>query len=372
MGLRECSTGMEPYAIVDGYGSMYVDSTIVGYYCDDSMTVGIMCVEDLNLAAVTWTQRANVQCSSGAMATFDSRQEAEAACASDTSCVGIYDESCDDSGEWKTCDAGVGLQDSPSSCVYEYDDYEAREDSDGDDLPNSEEGRDDADGDGLPNYLDADSDGDGIADAVEGSDDVDGDGLPNYLDSDSDGDGIFDAVESGVAEIIDGSLTWKVDSTTWDGGYGGCETYYPGHDNHDYCVDDGADVHCPVACPAGGWDLDGDGLLNYLDADRDGDGIPDADEATPEEVLQYDWGDRTWLLGNPGESCSATCSSSGLVCSEGDWGVHHGTTLSTAMQTIEGAGSSMALNYTVPESGWEGLPAVFEVEYSASDGSQLE
>jgi hypothetical protein len=42
------------------------------------------------------------------------------------------------------------------------------------------------------------------------------------------------------------------------------------------------------------------------------------------------------------------------------------------MQTIEGAGSSMALNYTVPKSGWEGLPAVFEVEYSASDGSQLE
>jgi hypothetical protein len=41
------------------------------------------------------------------------------------------------------------------------------------------------------------------------------------------------------------------------------------------------------------------------------------------------------------------------------------------MQTIEGAGSSMALNYTVPESGWEGLPAVFELEYS-SDGSQLE
>jgi hypothetical protein len=36
------------------------------------------------------------------------------------------------------------------------------------------------------------------------------------------------------------------------------------------------------------------------------------------------------LPGNPGESCSATCSSSGLVCSEGDWGVHHGTTLSTA------------------------------------------
>ena len=33
------------------------------------------------------------------------------------------------------------------------------------------------------------------------------------------------------------------------------------------------------------------------------------------------------------------------------------------MQTIEGAGSSMALNYTVPKSGWEGLPAVFELEY---------
>ena len=40
--------------------------------------------------------------------------------------------------------------------------------------------------------------------------------------------------------------------------------------------------------------------------------------------------------------------------------------------SISGVGSSMALNYTFPESGWEGLPAVIEVEFSASDGSQLE
>jgi hypothetical protein len=44
------------------------------------------------------------------------------------------------------------------------------------------------------------------------------------------------------------SLDGEGDNPYWDGGWGGCETYAQGEQNHQYCIDDGADVACPVAC----------------------------------------------------------------------------------------------------------------------------
>ena len=71
----------------------------------------------------------------------------------------------------------------------------AKEDTDGDGIPDLIEGSDDADGDGVPNDEDDDSDGDGIPDSIEGYDDADLDGAPSFLDDDSDNDGVSDALE---------------------------------------------------------------------------------------------------------------------------------------------------------------------------------
>ena len=55
-------------------------------------------------------------------------------------------------------------------------------DSDGDEIPDSQEGVKDVDNDGVPNYRDTDADGDGIPDVEEGTVDSDGDGIPDYVD----------------------------------------------------------------------------------------------------------------------------------------------------------------------------------------------
>ena len=158
----------------------------------------------------------------------------------------------------------------------------ALEDTDGDGDPRN----DDDDGDGDPNYLDAaapgDSDGDGVDDKVdvdldndgltngdEGSGDPDHDGLPNFADLDSDGDGLPDISESGRG-------SWDAD----------------GDGRIDVLIDtDGDGFHDePFTLPEGpseGFDLDLDGLVPALDADSDGDGIPDLHEVHP------------WTLGPP-------------------------------------------------------------------------
>jgi len=111
----------------------------------------------------------------------------------------------------------------------------------------------DTDNDTVPNLIDVDDDGDGIDDALEGSGDVDGDGIPNSLDLDSDGDGISDTLEAGGA---DANLDGRLD---------GCPP-----------------VQANGRCQSGGLttprSTDGDGRPDFLDADSDDDGIPDARE----------------------------------------------------------------------------------------------
>ncbi|MBL8919942.1 MAG: hypothetical protein JNJ54_13835 [Myxococcaceae bacterium] len=111
----------------------------------------------------------------------------------------------------------------------------------------------DTDLDTVPNLIDVDDDGDGLDDAVEGSGDVDGDGIPNALDLDSDGDGITDTLEAGGA---DGNVNGRLD---------GCPP-----------------VQANGRCQSGGIttprSTDGDGRPDFLDADSDDDGVPDARE----------------------------------------------------------------------------------------------
>ena len=44
--------------------------------------------------------------------------EAREACEADAACLSIYDQSCDGSGQWRTCRSASGLSSSSGSCLY--------------------------------------------------------------------------------------------------------------------------------------------------------------------------------------------------------------------------------------------------------------
>ena len=62
---------------------------------------------------------ANKHCSSNKASevAYSTRSEAEAACQSNAGCTGIYDESCDNSGNWFQCNAAAYAT-SGSSCIF--------------------------------------------------------------------------------------------------------------------------------------------------------------------------------------------------------------------------------------------------------------
>lgn len=123
--------------------------------------------------------------------------------------------------------------------------------------PSSVDPFSDADNDGIPNVYDAtsgtvvawvDSDGDGINDNY----DTDKDGKINELDIDSDNDGITDNVEA------QSTSSYKVPSDV------------------DANADGLNDVYGTLGLTP--YDLDGDGVPDYLDTDTDNDGVPDRNE----------------------------------------------------------------------------------------------
>jgi uncharacterized repeat protein (TIGR01451 family)/MYXO-CTERM domain-containing protein len=148
---------------------------------------------------------------------------------------------------------------------------------------------DDVDGDGKLNWLDTDADGDGVDDGTEGRGDDDKDGIPNYLDPvvgvdsdndglsddqekelgtdpnnpDSDGDGILDGKEAPGGQPIDTDGDGKIDALDTDDDGDGILTKDEIADTKNSSVSD---------------DVDGDGKLNWLDTDADGDGKSDTDE----------------------------------------------------------------------------------------------
>ncbi|MCB9689514.1 MAG: hypothetical protein H6735_31040 [Alphaproteobacteria bacterium] len=151
-------------------------------------------------------------------------------------------------------------------------------DDDGDGLPTDIEGSRDSDcaagtnipqPDGLPAHVDTDSDGDGIPDAREGTNDKDHDGVPNYVDcdksgwpGDADNDGILDRDEAALCDQL---------------GLAGCPDtliYDPDAD-HDLVLD-GVELGPNLALPL---DTDGDGIVDLLDSDDDGDGLLTRNEA---------------------------------------------------------------------------------------------
>ncbi len=128
-------------------------------------------------------------------------------------------------------------------------------------------GENDTDGDGVPDTSDADADNDGIPNADEGTGDLDGDGVPNALDLDADGDGVPDVVEAGWVALDadgDGRVDGHADADA-DGLL----------DSVDADPADASVILSAATLP----DTDGDGALDALDLDADGDGIPDCTEA---------------------------------------------------------------------------------------------
>lgn len=192
----------------------------------------------------------------------------------------------------------------------------------------------DADGDGLPDYLDIDSDNDGITDNVEaqttagyilpagsgsvdaqGRDtaygtggltpvDTDGDGRADVIDSDSDQDGRPDVAERGVngpvvvtdttdtdgdglLDIFEGSSVNDSDpndENLTEPGTGTSLFSFTLADTDNDTLPDGSDANPGAAEPNdldyrdGLTDFDGDGIIDSLDVDADGDGILNLDE----------------------------------------------------------------------------------------------
>ena len=70
-------------------------------------------------AAAPWTRVAKKHCSSNKHATaYANFGQAQAACAGNAACLGVYDSACDGRAPYYMCKAGFALSTSSSSCVY--------------------------------------------------------------------------------------------------------------------------------------------------------------------------------------------------------------------------------------------------------------
>ncbi len=153
-------------------------------------------------------------------------------------------------------------------------------DSDNDGIPDSIEAGDssistppvDTDNDGIPDFRDLDSDNDTILDRDEQLADPDHDNIPAFRDTDSDNDSLPDSYEAGDTDPTTPPL-WNHDGDIYP------DFIDPDDDN------DGIDTYTEMNTsvygnPVTDQDIDGDGVLNYLDLDSDGDGKSDSIEGT--------------------------------------------------------------------------------------------
>ncbi len=152
-------------------------------------------------------------------------------------------------------------------------------DTDGDGIPDSTEiGLDpshprDTDKDGLIDALSLDSDSDTLLDLAEGTADLDGDGLSNYRDSDSDGDGLSDYLEITFYHtdpyLLDSDKDGLTDGQEITAGTNPLKADSDGDGISDWVeIDDYLQPR----------DTDGDGTIDALALDADGDGILDQNE----------------------------------------------------------------------------------------------
>ncbi|MDB4605551.1 Ig-like domain-containing protein [Flavobacteriaceae bacterium] len=144
-------------------------------------------------------------------------------------------------------------------------------DQDGDGVPDDALNSDNED---TPNYIDVDDDNDNVLTIEE---DEDGDGNP--LNNDRDNDGLIDAFESKFADKDSDGVSDEYDSENenpnndQDGdGFGNMDETICGFDPLD-----------PNEYPA---DMDADGIVNCIDDDIDGDGVPNEQDDFPENAFK--------------------------------------------------------------------------------------
>lgn len=167
------------------------------------------------------------------------------------------------------------------------------------------------DGDTLPDYLDTDSDNDGFPDAIEGHD-TNGDNQPNANSAtklgtggtvDTDNDGLLDGYDNNTSAVNPTNSTTPASYPNVDGGTTErdwrevADSDRDGRSNNADVDDDNDGI--PDNAEYGGidayGDADGDGTINYLDrtpgtglpafADTNGDGINDAYDADRDGIL---------------------------------------------------------------------------------------
>ena len=139
--------------------------------------------------------------------------------------------------------------------------------------------------DGFWNWQDLDSDGDGVLDATETINDMDGDDICAFADRDSDNDGIIDDHESGTTKPACGDDcdgVGDVNSLDLDSDDDGISDNIEFTTSQCACTDNEGDplfVGVNNSCAGDdNMDCDNDGVENWVDADSDDDGIPDAHE----------------------------------------------------------------------------------------------
>jgi len=69
-----------------------------------------------------------------------------------------------------------------------------------------------------------------------------------------------------------------------------------------------------------------------------------------------------------GEACSAVCSSAGMGCEEGDWGVHDEQSMRVALEAA-GQSADALCSGGFSSGSWDGSPAVYE---SSGDCAYME
>jgi heat shock protein beta len=127
----------------------------------------------------------------------------------------------------------------------------------------------DADNDGIPVYRDDDDNDNSVGDVngqIEPAFNIDGDIFPNHLDSSSDNDNLYDLIESGRLSIPVGS------DVNNDGVLDGAQVGANGLlDELETTPDSGILLYSLQ-------DTDGDGIIDALDDDDDGDHVSSVDE----------------------------------------------------------------------------------------------
>ena len=154
-------------------------------------------------------------------------------------------------------------------------------DTDKDGISDQVEGNGDADGDGIANYKDTDSDGNGILDSEEGTQDSDGDGTADFLDDDNDNNGFLDSQDSIDDGDNDGILDYQDIDDDNDGSNDSSDNDIDGNgisNSAENAPNFPSDYKYNYPQNGTPEDLDGDGVVNSIDTDNDGDKVTDIDE----------------------------------------------------------------------------------------------